>query len=177
LRDLISRIRVPLGFVLAFFYFLYCLPTLKSLAWGSTIALIGVGIRAWASGHLHKNERLATSGPYAYTRNPLYFGSFIIGLGFCAVTRSYTVAALYVILFAVLYIPIMQKEAEHLRTVFGNDYLQYEAGVPLFFPRLKPSTRSTAPFTIQQYFTNKEYNALVGYLGALALLFLKMKLF
>ena len=164
-----------MGFVLAILYFYLCQPTLPSLGWGGAIALLGIALRAWAAGQLYKNQRIATSGAYAYTRNPLYLGSFIIGLGFCAVTRSYGIVAVFVIFFATLYVPLMQLEMEHLRAAFSNDYAQYEAGVPLFFPRLIPSRHGADQFSFHQYIANKEYKALLGYLGALGLLLLKMK--
>jgi protein-S-isoprenylcysteine O-methyltransferase Ste14 len=176
LRTLISRVRVPVGFVMATLYFYVCHPTPASLFLGCVIALLGIIIRAWASGHLYKNQRVATSGAYAFTRNPLYLGSFIIGLGFCLVTRSYSITAIFVIIFASLYIPLMQHEKEHLRSAFGNNYAQYEASVPLFFPRLTPSTYSPGRFSFQQYLANKEYKALLGYLGALVLLLLKLRI-
>ena len=176
LRALVSRIRVPVGFVMAILYFYVCQPTPLSLLWGAGIALFGIILRAWASGHLYKNQRMATSGAYAYTRNPLYLGSFIIGLGFCLVTRSYGITAIFVILFAILYIPLMQHETEHMRAVFGSEYARYEAGVPSFLPRLTPSKDVPTPFSFHQYVANKEYKALLGYVAALGLLFLKMSL-
>ena len=165
-----------MGFALAIFYFYFCQPTLKSLCLGAALALSGVILRAWASGHLYKNQRIATSGPYASTRNPLYVGSFIIGLGFCVIAGNYTVAAIFIPLFAAVYIPVMLQETKHLRTLFGQEYSQYEAEVPLFFPRLTPFRRSGDHFSFRQYLANREYEALLGYLGALAILLLKMGL-
>ena len=173
---MISRIRVPAGFVMAILYFYVCQPTPLSLTRGCSIALLGIILRAWASGHLHKNQSMATSGAYAFTRNPLYLGSFIIGVGFCLVTRSYGITAVFVILFAATYIPVMQQEKEYLRSAFGSDYVQYEAGVPLFFPRLAPPKYSPGQFSFHQYLANKEYKALLGYFVALLLLLLKMKI-
>jgi protein-S-isoprenylcysteine O-methyltransferase Ste14 len=161
---------------MAILYFWVCQPMPLSLVLGGTVALLGIILRAWASGHLYKNQRVATSGAYAFTRNPLYLGSFIIGLGFCLVTRSYLVVTVFVILFAALYVPLMQHEKQHMRSVFGLDYAQYESGVPLFFPRLIPSRHSQGQFSLRQYLSNKEYKALLGYLGAMILLFLKMRI-
>ena len=176
LRPVISRIRVPVGFALAIFYFYYCQPRPKSLSWGAGIALLGVVLRAWSAGHLYKNQKIATSGPYAYTRNPLYLGSLIIGLGFCVIAGSLIISIVFVTLFAALYIPVMQQERNDLRTAFGQDYLRYEKNVPLFFPRPLGSSLSTNEFRFHQYLANKEYEALLGYLGALAILILKMRL-
>ncbi|MFN8006584.1 MAG: isoprenylcysteine carboxylmethyltransferase family protein [Terriglobia bacterium] len=161
---------------MALLYFYICQPIFVSFLWGSWIALLGILLRAWASGHLYKNQRVATSGPYAFTRNPLYLGSFIIGLGFCLIARSYAATGIFVFLFAVLYIPSMQRETEYLRETFGAVYSHYEAGVPVFFPRWTPFPCLPNSFNFHQYFANKEYKAGLGYLGALALLLLKMRL-
>lgn len=176
LSPIISRIRVPVGFGLAIFYFCFCQPKLKSLIWGAVIALLGVALRAWAAGHLYKNQRIATSGPYAYTRNPLYLGSLVIGLGFCVIAASFIMTAIFLSLFAILYIPVMRQEQNDLRTAFGEHYSRYEANVPLFIPRRFASSSGTREFSFRQYLANKEYEALLGYLGALAILIIKMGL-
>ena len=161
---------------MALLYFYFCRPISKSFLWGACIALLGILIRAWASGHLYKNRQVATSGPYAYTRNPLYLGSLIIGLGFCLISRSYAATVIFVILFAILYIPLMRQETEYLRKSFGTAFSEYEAGVPAFFPRLTPFLCLPSSFSFHQYVANKEYKAGLGFLGALALLLLKMRL-
>jgi len=80
--EVAKRLRLPLGFVLGIAYLIFARPTALTLAVGGAIAFVGVLTRGWASGHISKNERLATTGPYAHTRNPLYFGSFLIAAGF-----------------------------------------------------------------------------------------------
>src|SRR5207237_10202837 len=77
-----QRWRVPLGFACAALFFLLARPTPLTLLIGAIVAVPGLALRAWASGHLRKNESLAIGGPYAYTCNPLYLGSFLLGLGF-----------------------------------------------------------------------------------------------
>src|SRR5207302_9504789 len=86
------RIRVPLGFAFAVLYFWLARPTWRSIAISVMLIVPGLLIRAMASGHVRKNEAIATSGPYAYTRNPLYLGSLLIGIGFAAAARSWWVA-------------------------------------------------------------------------------------
>src|SRR5262249_60426591 len=81
---LIQRLRVPVGFITAILFVFFSRPTWRSLAAGVPITLCGALYRAWASGHLRKNAELAVSGPYAFTRNPLYFGSFVMAAG-CAI--------------------------------------------------------------------------------------------
>src|SRR6202050_5464992 len=91
------RIRGPLGFLLAVIYFWLARPTWRSIAMGSILIVPGLLIRALASGHVRKNESLATSGPYAYTRNPLYLGSLLIGWGFAVAARSWWVGVALVV--------------------------------------------------------------------------------
>src|SRR5260370_27223330 len=112
------RIRVPLGFLFAVLYFWLARPTWRSMALGAIGILAGLLVRALASGHVRKNEALATSGPYAYTRNPLYLGSLVMGLGFCVAARSWWVGgALGVVSFAI-YLPVIRDEEAFLRRTF-----------------------------------------------------------
>src|SRR5664279_2027516 len=94
------RIRVPLGFLFAVFYFWRARPDWISLALGVAVAALGVFVRAMASGHVKKNEQLATSGPYAYCRNPLYLGSIIIAIGFAIAARDVWIAIGIIALFS-----------------------------------------------------------------------------
>src|SRR5262245_18827797 len=136
LHDLFPRIRVPASFLLAAFYFYYSRPSWKSLALGGCVGFLGLMMRAWATGHLRKNDRLAVSGPYTLTRNPLYFGSFLIGIGFSLAGRDINILVVFLLCFAVLYGPVMQREIETMRHLFAEQYSNYEERVPLFFPRL-----------------------------------------
>src|SRR5437667_341574 len=99
LQQHLARWRVPLGFLLGAICLIFAEPRLWSILAGSIPGLLGLLWRAWASGHLRKNERLATGGPYAYTRNPLYFGSFLLGAGFSIATGRITLAILFVVCF------------------------------------------------------------------------------
>ncbi|MGA7592263.1 MAG: methyltransferase, partial [Candidatus Sulfotelmatobacter sp.] len=101
------RIRVPMGFLFAVLYFWLARPTWRSMVLGAIVIVPGLLIRALASGHVRKNETLATSGPYAYTRNPLYLGSLLIGLGFAVAARSWWVGILLVVMFLAIYIPVI----------------------------------------------------------------------
>ncbi len=130
-----KRIRVPLGFLFAAFFLVLAKPDWWSLAAGSAVAAIGVWIRAVASGHVQKNEELATSGPYAYTRNPLYLGSIAIAAGFALAALRWEIAAALAILFAGIYLPVIRGEEEFLSQHFAN-YADYCARVPRLLPRL-----------------------------------------
>src|SRR5271165_3598460 len=112
------RIRVPLGFLFAVFYFWRARPDWLSLALGGAVATLGVFLRAMASGHVKKNEELATTGPYAYSRNPLYLGSIIIAIGFTIAARDLWVAIGIVTLFVVIYVPVIRSEEAFLRQQF-----------------------------------------------------------
>src|SRR6476646_6934582 len=109
----------PLGFLLGILYLIFARPTPLGLWVGGAIALIGVFIRAWASGHIVKNEKLATSGPYAQTRNPLYFGSFLIGAGF-AVAAHWSLILVVVVFWAMVYRPTMERERANIRERFPD---------------------------------------------------------
>ena len=114
------RIRVPLGFLFAVLYFWLAQPTWRSIALSVILVVPGLLIRARASGHVRKNEALATSGPYAYTRNPLYLGSLLIGLGFCVAARSWWVGVALVVMFIAVYLPVIRDEETFLRQKFSE---------------------------------------------------------
>ncbi|HVG38401.1 MAG TPA: methyltransferase [Pyrinomonadaceae bacterium] len=171
-----QRWRVPLGFLSAILFFWLARPDARSLIAGGLIALVGVGIRAWASGHIRKNDALAISGPYAYTRNPLYLGSFVLGFGFSVASGNLWLWLLFAALFLGIYWPVMRVEAETLAGLFGTDYANYARAVPLFLPRLTPYRGGTAEkikFDLQLYLRYREYRATVGLLLAWGVLALK----
>jgi protein-S-isoprenylcysteine O-methyltransferase Ste14 len=171
------RIRVPLGFVFAVLYFWLARPTWRSLALGAVGILPGLLMRALASGHVRKNEALATSGPYAYTRNPLYLGSLLIGIGFAVAARSWWVGVVLVVMFFAIYMPVIRGEETFLRTKF-TEFEDYARHVPRMFPRiipwkLAPDTESGG-FSFALYVQHREYNALLGALAMAAGLIVKM---
>ncbi|MGH9755662.1 MAG: methyltransferase family protein [Blastocatellia bacterium] len=171
---LIQRLRVPIGFVTAILFVFISRPTWWSLAIGVPIAVAGALIRAWASGHLRKNAELAVSGPYAFTRNPLYFGSFVMASG-CAVCGGGLWLGLWLMsFFLAVYLPVMQAEAAHMRKLFAGDYENWAANVPLFIPRLIPYRNGRARrFDPQQYLRHREYRAAIGLAVVISALSLK----
>src|SRR3984885_16185790 len=134
------RIRVPLGFLFAVLYFWLARPTWRSIALSVILVVPGLLIRALASGHVRKNESLATSGPYAYTRNPLYLGSLLIGLGFAVAAGSWWVCAALGVMFFAIYLPVIRDEEKFLRRTFP-EFDEYARLVPRMFPRLPPRAR------------------------------------
>jgi protein-S-isoprenylcysteine O-methyltransferase Ste14 len=172
-----SRIRVPLGFLFAVVYFWLARPSWRSLMLGAIVVAPGLVIRALASGHVRKNESLATSGPYAYTRNPLYLGSLVMGLGFCVAARSWWVGAVLVVMFFAIYLPVIRDEEAFLRQKFSG-FEEYAQRVPRMLPRLIPrSAADSGEFSWDLYLKHREYNALLGAVGMMAVLTAKMKLF
>jgi protein-S-isoprenylcysteine O-methyltransferase Ste14 len=169
------RIRVPLGFVFAVFYFWLARPTWRSIALGSVVIAPGLLIRALASGHVRKNEALATSGPYAHTRNPLYLGSLLIGVGFAVAARSGWVGVALVVMFFAIYLPVIRGEEAFLRQRFP-EFEEYARRVPRMFPRLAPIPTGEEPagFSMDLYLKHREYNALLGAVSMTAGLIIKM---
>ena len=156
------RIRVPLGFALALLYIWLARPSVLSLLAGAILVAPGLALRALASGHLRKNEQLAVGGPYAYTRNPLYLGSLILGCGFVLAARSWWIAATVAIFFLVVYVPVIQSEEAFLRKQFP-EFAEYATHVPRLWPRLRgrhPSSEGS--FSWALYLKHREYNALLG---------------
>jgi len=126
-----------------------------------------------ASGHLQKNERLATRGPYAYTRNPLYLGSLILALGFALASLNGWVAIGLVVIFAGIYLPVIQAEEIFLRTRFP-EFAQYAGKVPRIFPRVRHFPHPDGGFSWGLYLKHREYNALLGSAALMAALVVKL---
>jgi len=183
---LAKRLRLPLGFVLGGLYLVFARPTPAALVAGATIALVGVLVRAWASGHIMKNDRLATTGPYAHTRNPLYFGSFLISCGF-ALAAHWSLLFAVAAFFLLIYAPTMEREKANILGRFPDTYPEFARNVPAFVPRLTPWRRSGgagasgAPeggdgaFSRALYMKHGEWKAALGYLGAVSWLVLRLR--
>ena len=167
--DTAKKLRLPLGFLFGGVYLALVRPTRLTLVAGALVALAGVGVRAWAAGHIRKNARLATTGPYAHTRNPLYFGSFLIAAGF-GIAAHWSVLLLVVTGFALIYAPTMEQERSNIRERFPEDFARYEQNVPHFFPRVRPWREAgDAPgdrFSFELYMRHAEWKALLVYVAA-----------
>jgi protein-S-isoprenylcysteine O-methyltransferase Ste14 len=169
-KRFLQRLRVPLGFIFAAVFLFFAKPTLATILAGSAIAIVGLSVRAWASGHIRKAETLAISGPYAHTRNPLYLGSFLMGVGFTVASGVWWLALIFAILFLGIYFPVMRVESEDIRRVFGGDFDEYERHVPLFFPRITVWRRTGIRFDSGLYLRYREYRAAIGVAAAIGLL-------
>ena len=166
------RIRVPLGFAFTVVYLLLARPTVNSILLGAALVIPGVLVRALASGHVQKNEQLTTSGPYAYTRNPLYLGSLILAVGFALASRSWWIAAGMVLIFFSIYLPVIRAEEVFLRKRFP-EFADYARSVPRLLPRLSPFGGGGGSFSWDLYWKHREYNAAVGSIALMAALVVK----
>lgn len=174
------RIRVPLGFVTAGLYLfeLWRRPVEPAAVAASVLLVVpGLALRAYASGYVKKNRELTQTGPYAYTRNPLYLGSMLIAAGFAVALMSWIVAVVLAAGFALIYIPVIASEERFLRATFPG-FDEYCRRVPRLLPRLTPaapahpSSPAAGSFSLALYLRHREYNALLG----AALLYLSLLL-
>ena len=132
--DFVARLRVPGGFVLLAAFAYFSRPSVTAIEIGLPVSIVGLALRAWAAGCLAKNEQLASSGPYAYTRNPLYLGTLLVAAGLAIAARSLGLGVLFGVVFLLVYLPVIQLEEQHLRKLFSG-YGAYAARVPAFWPR------------------------------------------
>ena len=159
--DVVQRLRVPCGFVLLAAFALLSHPSIRSMLIGLPISIAGLALRAWASGHLAKNQRLASSGPYAYVRNPLYLGTLLAAFGIVLASESAGLAAIFTSAFVFVYLPAIELEEQHLRQIFP-EYTEYAARVNRLLPTHRwPGT--PRPFSWALYRKNEEYKALLGF--------------
>jgi protein-S-isoprenylcysteine O-methyltransferase Ste14 len=171
-----KKLRLPLGFVIGIAYIVWARPTELTLPVGAVIALVGVLIRAWASGHIVKNRKLAVTGPYAHTRNPLYFGSFLIGAGF-AIAAHWSLLLVVIAFWILVYAPTMEREKANIRERFPDAYDRYSANVPAFVPRVTPWKDDEAEeggFSFDLYMKHGEWKAGITYLLVMGWLALRM---
>jgi protein-S-isoprenylcysteine O-methyltransferase Ste14 len=180
-RKFWMRWRVRLGYPVALVYLVLASPTRHWIAMGAALAGFGLLIRAIAAGYLRKDRELATTGPYARTRNPLYLGSAFMAAGFAIAGHSWWAGGLVVIYFAVFYYAVMKNEEADLHVRFGSVFDNYAQKVPLFLPNFfsggnasSPASEAEQQFSWPQYRRNREYRALIGTIGGLAVVWLRM---
>lgn len=195
-----TRVRLLSGWAMVPVYLLFARPTVPLMAVGFVIALLGILVRGWAAGAIRKNSVLTTHGPYAFTRNPLYLGSFLIGLGVAVAGGVAWILALFVVFFALVYGRTMGNEEKRLAALFGVEFERYARAVPRFLPRPAPWSDVTGdtsparphvqtagpdaaavplargPFQLKRYFAHREYQALLGLAGMFLLLVVKLAL-
>ena len=173
---MVQRFRVPLGFLIAAVVLYLAHPTTRLIGVGLPIALAGAVLRALAAGVIRKDAVLTTSGPYAWTRNPLYLGSFLLGVGFAIMSGNWIAAVLIVLPSLFIYPHVIRREEAHLSRLFPEAFAAYSSQVPRFFPRFFPRFRRSSPsFSAQQYLANREYNTALGFAALLIVFVLKSK--
>jgi protein-S-isoprenylcysteine O-methyltransferase Ste14 len=166
-QKIARRIRVPLGFVFAGVFLWLAQPTWKTMLASLLLVAPGVWLRAYAAGYVRKNAELTRTGPYAYTRNPLYLGSILIAFGFAAAAASWIILIALAVLFVAIYLPTIRSEELYLREHFAG-FDEYAAKVPRLLPRLTAAefpaneNASGGRFSRQQWRHHREYNALMG---------------
>ncbi len=171
-----KRIRVPMGFAFAALYLWLARPTLALIALSLILVIPGLWLRAYASGYVKKNMELTVTGPYAFTRNPLYLGSMLIAFGFALASRSIWIALALAVLFALIYIPVIRSEEAFLRSKFAG-FEAYASRVPRLLPRPLPARTDEAgrgSFSAALYRKHREYNALIGAVAIYAALALRI---
>jgi len=179
------RLRAVWLLIIPFYYF--ATPSAAALAVGAALGVVGLAIRAWAAGSIRKNEGLATTGPYAYTRNPLYLGSFFLGLGVTMAGGQWIFMVLFLAFYLSVYRTTALLEEAELEKVFGEPYRTYAAAVPFFVPRHSPYRKEgsgagtgtgaeTEGFSLAQYLRNREWEAGLGAVAGYGVLVLRMTL-
>src|SRR5205085_11298818 len=106
---------------------------------------------------------LTTTGPYAYSRNPLYLGSMIIAAGFGVAARNWWLGAGMLAMFLIIYVPVIHFEEELLRGLFPGDFEAYFARVPRLLPRFRAEkSNASGGFSRALYLKHREYQAAIG---------------
>jgi protein-S-isoprenylcysteine O-methyltransferase Ste14 len=167
----LSRLRVPAGYLVGALVIVLARPSPVTLAAGAALAAAGEVVRLWASGHIEKTRRLATGGPYAHTRNPLYVGSALMAIGLAIGTASPWVVAAAAIYFAVFYPPVIREESAFLREKFGEEYVVWASAVPAFVPRLTPGGPRASRFEWARVRANREWRTALAVPLLVALLY------
>ncbi len=169
--DAVQKWRVPSGIALAALFALLADPVPPTLLLGLPFCLLGLAVRAWAAGHLRKDETLTVSGPYAFVRNPLYIGSLLVALGCVIAAARAELAVLAGAYFLLVYLPVVELEEQHLEELFPQ-FRDYAGKVRAFLPTL-PERLPAQPFSFDLYRRNREHRALYGFAAVYAFLILK----
>jgi protein-S-isoprenylcysteine O-methyltransferase Ste14 len=157
----LARLRVPLGFLFGAAVLYLAQPTWPSIALGAIVGLCGQGIRLWAAGHLEKSREVTRSGPYRFTRHPLYVGSSIMAAGVVIASASLAVTVIVFLYMAATIAAAIRTEEAFLRDRFGDQYAAYAESRAPVMPRR---------FSLERAWRNREYRAVMGFLLAIAIL-------
>ena len=174
------RLRVPLGFAVAAVFLIFARPSRQTLAWSLLLVIPGLWLRSYAAGYVKKNAELTRTGPYAYTRNPLYLGSMSIAAGFAVAAGRWWLGLLLAVMFLAIYLPVILSEETYLRGAFAS-FDEYARKVPRLLPRLTRAQFAEVEteqgrFSPERYRHHREYNALMGAAAIYAALTVRMLL-
>ncbi len=177
----LRRLRLRAVWLLIIPFYILAAPSADLLWWGAGLSAAGLSLRAWAAGSIRKDRELATTGPYAHTRNPLYLGSFMLGAGVTVAGGQWVFGVAFLAFFLLVYPATALREAATLEARFGESYRAYAAQVPTVLPRIT-RYRAEGPdsprggFSRARYLRNREWEAALGAVAAFGLLALKLKL-
>jgi protein-S-isoprenylcysteine O-methyltransferase Ste14 len=183
LSRIISKNRITLSFVGAAVFLYFAAPARSTIIAGIPLILIGEIIRTWSSGFIKKNEVLSQSGPYSMTRNPLYLGNFLIGLGFSIMTNNIILLCLFLAVFFFIYTMTIQSEEKLLLAKFGDTYIKYKERVPVFFPLKAASFKksswdnSSVHFDWRLVIKHREHHTWLGIIAGLIIFLVKLAFF
>lgn len=166
----IGKLRLPFSYVMALLLIVFANKPL--VIWGLVFVVAGVATRFWAAGHIVKSRNLSKSGPYAFTRNPLYLGSFLSALGTAIMVHNWWLLGIFLAGFAVFYGCTIRSEEEFLGGRYGEEFALYKKRVPIFFPRLIPDgTVRESKFSWQRAIRNGEYKSFICTVVVIGLIF------
>jgi protein-S-isoprenylcysteine O-methyltransferase Ste14 len=169
-----QKSRVPVGTVLGVVFLALMHPSVKSLWIGNAIALMGMLLRLWAAGHIEKGRVLTQDGPYAFTRNPLYLGSFFMALGIILAGQGYWLLLPFAAFFAVFYLPVMRAEEQELLQGYGEKFVAYSQRVPLFIPGSRKNPAVSSTFLWSRVVRNREHRTVAGLIFAEVVLIFRL---
>jgi protein-S-isoprenylcysteine O-methyltransferase Ste14 len=177
----LRKLRLRAVWLLIIPFYVYASPSAILLAWGAGLSTVGLALRAWAAGSIQKDRELATSGPYAHTRNPLYLGSFFLGAGVTVAGGQWVFGVAFLVFFVLVYRATALREVTELEARFGERYRAYRAQVPSVLPRVtsyegESSDSAAVTFSRARYIRNREWEAALGAAAAFSLLALKLEL-
>jgi protein-S-isoprenylcysteine O-methyltransferase Ste14 len=175
LSSLIYRCRVRTALFVLIAVIVLARPSVRSIAFGLAVCALGLLIRGWAAGHIRKEKELAVSGPYRYTRNPLYLGNFLLGLSIALGANSLWCVGLFALYFLIFYPLVIMEELRRMKRLFPAEYESYGKQVPLFFPSFRRrAAGENSKFRWELYRRNRETRALIGSAVVWAILIAKM---
>lgn len=176
----LRRLRLNAVRLLIIPFYLYASPTAILILWGAGVSSAGLALRAWAAGSIQKDRELAMTGPYAHIRNPLFLGSFILGVGVTVAGGQWVFGVFFLAFFLIVYRATVLREVAELEARFGESYRIYAAHVPSVLPRFmayrrEPSGSPVGGFSRARYMRNREWEAALGVVAVFGALALKMK--